>query len=86
MPIWGRGESAGQNRHGAGGGREAVALAQSSAEGGNGSWYYQRGMRSGRCEGGGLSRIMEKLCAESVADLVRLAGKADITPLDREVH
>lgn len=32
------------------------------------------------------SRIMEKLCAESVADLVRLAGKADITPLDREVH
>jgi FixJ family two-component response regulator len=25
-------------------------------------------------------RIMEKLCAESVADLVRLAGKADINP------
>ena len=31
-------------------------------------------------------RIMEKLCAESVADLVRLAGKADITPPSREIH
>jgi two-component system response regulator FixJ len=32
------------------------------------------------------SRIMEKLCAESVADFVRLAEKADITPLGREVQ
>jgi FixJ family two-component response regulator len=31
-------------------------------------------------------RIMEKLCTESVADLVRLAGKAGITSLGREIH
>jgi len=31
-------------------------------------------------------RIMEKLNAGSVAELVRLAEKAGIKPLDREVH
>jgi len=31
-------------------------------------------------------RVMEKLGIDSVAELVRLAEKADITPLDREVH
>jgi FixJ family two-component response regulator len=31
-------------------------------------------------------RIMEKLCVDSVADLVRLAEKVGITPLGREVH
>jgi FixJ family two-component response regulator len=31
-------------------------------------------------------RIMEKLCVDSVAELVRLAEKAGIKPLDREVH
>jgi RNA polymerase sigma factor (sigma-70 family) len=31
-------------------------------------------------------RIMEKLCMDSVAELVRLAEKAGITPLRREVH
>ena len=32
------------------------------------------------------SRIMEKLRVQSVADLVRLAEKAGVTPADREVH
>ena len=31
-------------------------------------------------------RIMEKLCVDSVAELVRLAEKAGTKPLDREVH
>jgi FixJ family two-component response regulator len=31
-------------------------------------------------------RIMEKLCVDSVAELVRLAEKVGVKPLDREVH
>ncbi len=31
-------------------------------------------------------RITEKLCVDSVAELARLAEKAGVKPLEREVH